>query len=68
MTYRVSVYKYLEVPKTVAHETVEGTEDEAITLAKALLLKSDGDVVVVAVVTAGETRIVQRFEKVKKAS
>ncbi len=68
MTYRVSVYKYLEVPKTVAHETVEGTEDEAITRAKALLLKSDGDVVVVAVVTGGETRIVQRFEKVKKAS
>ena len=68
MTYRVSVYKYLEVPKTVAHETVEGTEDEAIARAKALLLKSDGDVVVVAVVTGGETRIVQRFEKVKKAS
>ena len=68
MTYRVSVYKYLEVPKTVAHETVEGTEDEAVTRAKGLLLKSDGDVVVVAIVTNGETRVVQRFEKVKKAS
>ena len=68
MTYRVSVYKYLEVPKTVAHETVEGTEDEAITRAKRLLLKSDGDVVVVAIVTNGETRVVQRFEKVEKAS
>jgi len=68
MTYRVSVYKYLEVPKTVAHETVEGTEDEAITRAKGLLLKSDGDVVVVAIVTNGETRVVHRFEKVKKAS
>ena len=68
MTYRVSVYKYLEVPKTVAHETVEGTEDEAITRAKGLLLKSDGDVVVVAIVANGETRVVQRFEKVKKAS
>ena len=68
MTYRVSVYKYLEIPKTVAHETVEGTEDEAVTRAKGLLLKSDGDVVVVAIVTNGETRVVQRFEKVKKAS
>ncbi len=68
MTYRVSVYQYLEVPKTVAHETVEGTENEAITRAKELLLKSDGDVVVVAVVTSGETRVVHRFEKVKKAS
>jgi hypothetical protein len=68
MTYRVSVYQYLEVPKTVAHETVEGTEDDAIARAKALLLKSDGDVVVVALVTNGETRVVHRFEKVKKAS
>jgi hypothetical protein len=68
MTYRVSVYKYLEVPKTVAHETVEGTEDEAITRAKEVLLKSDGDVVVVAIVANGETRVVHRFEKVKKAS
>ena len=68
MTYRVSVYKYLEVPKKVAHETVEGTEDEAITRAKGLLLKSDGDVVVVAIVANGETRVVHRFEKVKKAS
>jgi hypothetical protein len=68
MTYRVSVYKYLEVPKTVAHETVEGTEEEATARAKELLLKSDGDVVVVAIVASGETRIVQRFEKVKKAS
>ncbi|HTY10289.1 MAG TPA: hypothetical protein VMF88_04360 [Bacteroidota bacterium] len=68
MTYRVSVYKYLEVPKTVAHDTVEGTEAEAIARAKESLLKSDGDVVVVALVTGGETRVVQRFEKVKKAS
>ena len=68
MKYRVSVYKYLEVPKTVAHETVEGTEDEAITRAKEVLLKSDGDVVVVAIVANGETRVVHRFEKVKKAS
>jgi hypothetical protein len=32
------------------------------------LLKSDGDVVVVAIVANGETRVVHRFEKVKKAS
>ncbi|MGA9406452.1 MAG: hypothetical protein WBW71_04890 [Bacteroidota bacterium] len=68
MTYRVSVYKYLEVPKAVAHETVEGTEDQAITRAKDMLLTSEGDVVVVAVVASGETRVVHRFEKVKKAS
>jgi hypothetical protein len=68
MTYRVSVYQYLEVPKTVTHETVEGTEGEAISRAKELLSKSEGDVVVVAVVSGGETRVVHRFEKVKKAS
>ncbi len=68
MTYRVSVYKYLEVPKAVAHETVEGTEEQAITRAKEVLLKSEGDVVVVAIVEKGETRVVHRFEKVKKAS
>ena len=68
MTYRVSVYKYLEVPKALTHETVEGTEAEAVSRAKESLLKSDGDVVVVAVVSGGETRVVQRFEKVKKAS
>ncbi len=68
MTYRVSVYRYLEVPKTVAHETVEGTEEEAVGRAKEALLKSDGDVVVVAIVTGGETRVVHRFEKVKKPS
>ncbi|MGA7159455.1 MAG: hypothetical protein WBZ48_00520 [Bacteroidota bacterium] len=68
MTYRVSVYKYLEVPKTVAHETVEGTEGQATARAKEMLLASEGDVVVVAIVSGGETRVVQRFEKVKKAS
>jgi len=68
MTYRVSVYKYLEVPKAVAHETVEGSEDQAIARAKEMLLASEGDVVVVAVVTGGETRVIHRFEKVKKAS
>ena len=68
MTYRVSVYKYLEVPKAVAHETVRGSEEEAVSRAKEMLLKSDADVVVVAVLDAGETRVIQRFEKVKKAS
>ena len=68
MTYRVSVYKYLEVPKTLLHETIEGSEEEATRRAKDVLLASDGDVVVVALVTEGETRVVQRFEKVKKAS
>ena len=68
MTYRVSVYKYLEVPKTIARETIEGTENEAITRAKEMLQRSEGDVVVVATVYGGETRVVHRFEKVKKAS
>lgn len=68
MTYRVSVYKYLEVPKALAHETVLGSEEDAVSRAKEMLLKSDADVVVVAVLDAGETRVIQRFEKVKKAS
>jgi hypothetical protein len=68
MTYRISVYKYLEVPKALLHETVDGNEDDAVKRAKETLLSSDGDVVVVAVVAAGETRVVHRFEKVKKAS
>jgi len=68
MTYRVSVFKYLDVPKTIAHETVEGTEEDAIARSKKILLRSDGDVVVVALVSGGETRVIQRFEKTKKAS
>lgn len=68
MTYRISVFKYLEVPKTVLHKTIEGNEEEAVKLAKESLLASDGDVVMVAVLSGGETRVVQRFEKVKKAS
>jgi hypothetical protein len=68
MMYRVSVFKYLEVPKTIAHETVQGTEEEAIALSKKILSSSDGDVVIVALVSGGETRVIQRFEKTKKAS
>lgn len=68
MTYRVSVYQYLEVPKIVSHETVEGTEESAVARAKEALAKSVGDVVVVSLVDGGETRIVQRFEKTRKAS
>jgi hypothetical protein len=68
MTYRISVFKNMEVPKAVLHATIEGNEDEAIKRAREALLNSDGDVVVVAVVSGGETRVIQRFEKVKKAS
>ena len=68
MTYRVSIYKYLDVPKAVAHKTVRGSEEEAVSRAKEMLLKSDADVVVIAVLDAGETRVIQSFEKVKKAS
>ena len=68
MRYRVSVFKYLEVPKTLSHETVEGGEQEAIAHAKASLTASDGDVAVVALVDGGETKVIHRFEKVKKAS
>ena len=68
MTYRVSVFKYLEVPKAISHETVEGGEQDAIARAKAALTASDGDLVVVALVEGGETKVIHRFEKVKKAS
>ena len=68
MTYRISIYKYLEVPKALQHETLEGSEPDAVKRAKEALLGSDGDVVVVAEVSGGETKVVQRFEKVKKAS
>jgi hypothetical protein len=68
MMYRVSVFKYLEVPKIVTHEAVEGTEEEAVARAKTVLLSSDGDVVVVALVSGGETRVIHRFERGKKAS
>ena len=68
MTYRISVFKYLEVPKAVRHESHEGSEEEAVKMAKEMLLSSEGDLVVVAEVDGGETRVVQRFEKVKKAS
>ena len=68
MIYRVSLFQYLEVPKALAHETVDGREEEAVTRAKEVLLQSDADVVVVAALDAGETRVIHRFEKAKKAS
>ena len=68
MTDRVSVFKYLEVPKAISHETVEGGEQDAIVRAKAALTASEGDLVVVALVEGGETKVIHRFEKVKKAS
>ena len=68
MKYRLNVYKYLDVPKSIGQELMTGSEQEAIDRAKSMLVESEGDVVVVSVVTNGETRVIHRFEKVKKAS
>jgi hypothetical protein len=65
MTYRILLTKTLDVPKNVLHGMYE-TEELAMEAAKAKLMELDADVAVVMRVTAGMTRVIQRFEKVSK--
>ncbi len=65
MKYRILITKTLDVPKNVFNELYD-REDEALKAAQAKLAELDGDVAVVMEVRAGVTRVVQRYEAVRK--
>lgn len=66
MKFRILITKTLDVPKNVYHEVVN-TEDEAKKLAQEKLLELGGDVAVITSIEHGQTKVVHRFEKVRKA-
>lgn len=64
--YRVLITKTLDVPKNMLHLLFD-SEQEAIKAAKEKLIELDGDVAVVSRVAYGDTRVIHRFEKARKA-
>ncbi|HWP83522.1 MAG TPA: hypothetical protein VNN76_12820 [Bacteroidota bacterium] len=66
MKYRVLITKTLDVPKNMLHLLFD-SEQEAIKAAKEKLIELDGDVAVVSRVAYGDTRVIHRFEKARKA-
>lgn len=65
MNYRILITKTLDVPKNMFTAMYE-TENEALKAAQEKLAELKGDVAVVMELTAGETRVIQRFEAVRK--
>jgi hypothetical protein len=66
MHYRILITKTLDVPKNMYHALVT-SEEEAVTQAQEKLIELDGDVAIVSRLAQGETRVVHRFEKTRKA-
>ena len=67
MKYRILITKTLDVPKNILNEMYE-SEDEALKAAQAKLAELNGDVAVVMEIRAGVTRVVQRYEAVRKTA
>ncbi len=65
MKYRILVTKTLDVPKNLFQAQYE-SEEEALKEAQAKLGELSGDVAVVMEVSAGITRVIQRYEAVRK--
>jgi len=65
MKYRILITKTLDVPKNLFN-ALYGTEQEALKAAQEKLAELDGDVAVVMELRAGMTRVIQRFEAVRK--
>ncbi|MBI3787294.1 MAG: hypothetical protein HY276_03465 [Ignavibacteriales bacterium] len=66
MKFRILITKTLDVPKNVYHEVVN-TEEAAKKLAQEKLLELGGDVAVITSIDHGQTKVIHRFEKVRKA-
>ncbi|MCI0706923.1 MAG: hypothetical protein L0Y80_05480 [Ignavibacteriae bacterium] len=64
--YRILITKTLEVPKNVLTALYD-SEQEAVKAAEAKLAELDGDVAIVMEVLAGASKVIQTFEKVRKA-
>ncbi len=67
MTYRILVTKTLDVPKNLFHGTAED-EEHAKKMAQEKLVEFDGDVAVVSVLSHGLTKVIHRFERVRKTA
>ncbi len=65
MKYRILITKTLDVPKNIFNAMYD-TEEEATKAAQAKLAEMKGDVAVVMEIQAGATRVVQRYEAVRK--
>lgn len=66
MQYRILITKTLDVPKNMFNAMYQ-TEAEALKAAQEKLTELNGDVAVVMEVQAGMTRVIQRFEAVRKS-
>ena len=65
-TYRILITKTLDVPKNVLTAMFD-SKDEAVRAAKEKLTELDGDVAVVMQVLGGNAKVIETFEKVRKA-
>lgn len=66
MQFRILITKTLDVPKNLYHEVAD-TEEAAKKLAQERLLALDGDVAVITSIDHGQTKVIHRFEKARKA-
>lgn len=66
MKYRILVTKTLDVPKNLFNALYD-SEEEALKAAQTKLAELDGDVAVVMELRAGNAKVIQRFEAVRKA-
>ncbi|HTP12260.1 MAG TPA: hypothetical protein VMM37_01480 [Bacteroidota bacterium] len=67
MKYRILITKTLDVPKNVFNGMYDN-EAEALKAAREKLAELNGDVAVVMELRAGVTRVVQRYEAVRKTA
>ena len=65
MKYRILITKTLDVPKNMFHAAYD-TEAEALKAAQQKLAELHGDVAVVMETREGMTRVIQRYEAVRK--
>jgi hypothetical protein len=65
MKYRILITKTLDIPQNIFHALFD-TEQEAMVEAKKKLAELDGDVAIVATLVAGETKVIERFETIRK--
>ncbi len=66
MKFRVLITKTLDVPKNMYHHLCD-TEEEAVKVVKEKLVELDGDVAIVTKLHLGESTVIHRFERVRKA-
>ena len=64
--YRILITKTLDVPKNLFNALYD-TEADARKAAQDKLVELDGDVAIVMEMQAGMSRVVQRFEAVRKS-